>query len=100
MEIANTVPPFDASTHRMAETFVDTPDPERNRIVRTWGVVPIPYTDLRAAAYPPVGDQLDALVKGFRSLIDAGTALPQETVEWVRACEAVKAAHPKPGAVA
>lgn len=49
MDILNTVPPFDAATHRMAETFTETPDPERNRIVRTWGVVPIPLDEVKAA---------------------------------------------------
>lgn len=49
MDILNTVPTFDAATHRMAETFTDMPDLERNRIVRTWAIVPIPLDDVKAA---------------------------------------------------
>lgn len=94
--IFETVPSFDAATHRQAATYTDTPDPDNDRIVRVWGVEPIPYGDLRAAAYPALGDQLDAAMKGFRALLDAGATLPAATVEWVEACEAVKAAHPKP----
>lgn len=86
----------DWSTHRKAATYTDTEDPDYDRIIRRWDVEPIPYSDLRAAAYPALGDQLDAAMKGFRALIDAGATLPAATVEWVEACEAVKAAHPKP----
>lgn len=47
--------------------------------------------------YQPDGDQLDAIMKGFRAIIDEGTiTLPQETIDWVEGCEAVKTAHPKP----
>lgn len=49
MDILNTVETFDATTHRMAETYTDTPDPERNRIVRRWHVEPIPLAELKAA---------------------------------------------------
>ncbi|AWB06819.1 hypothetical protein A6A40_17355 (plasmid) [Azospirillum humicireducens] len=49
MEIINTVPTFDATTHRMASTYTDTPDPERNRIVRVWAVEPIPLTEVKVA---------------------------------------------------
>lgn len=49
MDILNTVETFDAATHRMAETFSDTPDPERNRIIRRWHVEPIPLDEVKAA---------------------------------------------------
>lgn len=86
----------DWATHRKAATYTDTEDPENDRIVRVWNVEPTPYGDLRAAAYPDAGDQLDAIMKGFRALLNAGVSLPTDTVAWVEACEAVKAAHPKP----
>lgn len=45
----------------------------------------IPYTELRAAAYPPIGDQLDALFK-------AGVFPPDMAAK----IQAVKDAYPKP----
>lgn len=48
----------------------------------------------RASEYPHPGEALDAIAKGFRAIID-GKALPPETVEWVEACESVKATYPK-----
>ncbi len=49
MDIFNTVPAFDAATHRMASTYTDTPDPARGRVVRTWDVEPIPLDEVKAA---------------------------------------------------
>ena len=48
----------------------------------------------RAAAYPPIGDQLDAIAKSFAAL--DRSALPAETQDWLARLDAVKAAHPKP----
>jgi len=44
------------------------------------------YQRLRAAAYPPVTDYLDGVVKGDQTQIDA----------YIAACLAVKAQYPKP----
>jgi len=55
-------------------------------------VEPIPepivptYADLRAAAYPPISDYLDGIVKGDQAQIDT----------YIAACLAVKAEFPKP----
>ena len=57
-----------------------------------------PYRPLRAAAYPSLGDQLDAVMKLARALRDQGVALPQEVSDWVASCEAVKQRYAKPGA--
>lgn len=43
------------------------------------------YQELRAAAYPPVADYLDGVVKGDQAQIDA----------YIAACQAVKAKYPK-----
>ena len=49
-------------------------------------VIPPPtYAQLRAAAYPPIADYLDGIVKGNQSQVDA----------YVAACLAVKARFPK-----
>jgi hypothetical protein len=48
MDTLNTVPAFDAATHRMTDAFIDAPDPERNRIVRTWTIAPIPLAEIKA----------------------------------------------------
>lgn len=44
------------------------------------------YAELRAAAYPPVADYLDGIVKG-----DA-----DQVQRYIDACRAVKAQYPKP----
>lgn len=49
MDILNTVPAFDAATHCMTDAFTDAPDPERNRIVRTWIIAAIPLVEIKAA---------------------------------------------------
>jgi hypothetical protein len=49
----------------------------------------------RAADYMPIGEQLDALMKGFAALQEAGIALPAETLAWIEHCQSVKNAHPK-----
>ncbi|MCW2248304.1 hypothetical protein M2352_003938 [Azospirillum fermentarium] len=52
--------------------------------------------DARRVAYPPVGDQLDALARCVQALADAGAPLPPETARWLDDVAAVKAAYPKP----
>lgn len=54
---------------------------------------------LRAAAYMDIGDQLDALMKGFAALKEKGIELPAETVQWVEHCQAVKSRFVKTGGV-
>lgn len=55
-----------------------------------------PYTQLRAAEYPPMADYLDAQVKlnsGDEALIAEGQA---QLDAYVAACMAVKSKYPKP----
>lgn len=54
------------------------------------------YSEHRRTAYPPSGDALDAIAKGFRSLIDQGFTLHPDAVAWVERCEAVKTKFKKP----
>lgn len=49
----------------------------------------------RAAAYMPIEAQLDAIFKGFAALKEQGVTLPQETLDWIAHCQAVKASLPK-----
>jgi hypothetical protein len=64
----------------------------------------IPYDELRRQEFkrqfPDVGDQLDAIMKGFNDLRAAlrgmGIELPRETSEWVDKCLEIKAKYPKP----
>lgn len=51
---------------------------------------------MRAQAYPPIGDQLDAVMKLAESLAQSGFALPTEVVGWIEKCQEVKAKYPKP----
>lgn len=48
----------------------------------------------RRSAYPPMGDQLDALMKGLDA-VSAEITLPAETLAWITACKAVKTNNPK-----
>lgn len=56
-----------------------------------------PCGPLRAAAYPPVGDQLDAIMKMAHALHEQGISLPPEVMEWVDRCLEVKRRFPKKG---
>jgi hypothetical protein len=49
MDIFETVPPFDARTHRQAATYTDTLELEHQRVRRVWGVEPIPLDEVKAA---------------------------------------------------
>lgn len=63
------------------------PEPTPEQIAASSDTDPLAYRTERAAAYPPVGDQLDALFK-------AGLFPPELAAQ----IQAVKDAHPKPGA--
>lgn len=52
------------------------------------------YGPLRAAAYPPIEEQLDALVKLAASLKEQ-VELPAAVLVWIDACLAVKEKFPK-----
>ena len=41
---------------------------------------PIP---LRMKSYPPIGDQLDALYKGFKEMQGQGQTLPESITQWL-----------------
>lgn len=54
-----------------------------------------PYQPLRAAAYPHVGEQLDAVYKLAVALQNQGIELPPETQEWIQKCQSVKEKYKK-----
>ena len=54
------------------------------------------YKDDRKRAYPPVGDQLDAIMKQFNQDRLDGKALIQDMDDQLGLVLAVKSAHPKP----
>ncbi|MGP9826904.1 hypothetical protein ACT048_20740 [Ectopseudomonas khazarica] len=59
-------------------------------------VVPEPtYRELRLAAYPAAGDQLDAIAELAAALLEQGIALPTKTQAWLDDVQAVKASNPK-----
>jgi len=53
-----------------------------------------PYRELRRAAYPPLGDQLDAVYKLAKHLQEKGESLPAEVCDWVEQCRLVKEKFP------
>ncbi|RIQ74585.1 hypothetical protein D0838_05150 [Bordetella avium] len=54
------------------------------------------YAAARRAAYPNVGDQLDAVMQLAKALQDQGLALPDDVAAWIAACQKVKNDFPKP----
>lgn len=56
------------------------------------------YTYHRMKAYPPTGDQLDAVFKLAKALQAQGISLPADTVAWINEVQSVKDTYPKGGA--
>jgi hypothetical protein len=56
------------------------------------------YRQDRAAAFAqrPLGDQLDAIIKGLKAAQAAGVELPPDTAHLIAWSDGIKAAHPKP----
>lgn len=54
------------------------------------------YRKLRRAAYPPVGEQLDAVYKLARAMRDSDVALPSEVEAWMAQLARVKETFKKP----
>lgn len=52
------------------------------------------YQRDRAAEYPPVADQLDAIYHALKNLNDTGTSFPKEVTDWLTTVEAVKVKYP------
>lgn len=54
-----------------------------------------PHGPRRKAAYPDIGDQLDAVFKMAKALAELGIQLPDETMQWIHDCERIKRAYKK-----
>lgn len=50
----------------------------------------------RMQNYPPIGNQIDAIYKGFRHLETLGIEFPKETKAWLDKIAAVKEQNPMP----
>jgi hypothetical protein len=48
----------------------------------------------RHAEYPPVGDQIDAIMALAKALEAQGIKLPEKTKDWISKCEQVKKKYP------
>lgn len=48
----------------------------------------------RIQSYPPIGNQLDAIYKGFQALRQQGIVFPEETIAWLDRIAAVKDKNP------
>ena len=53
------------------------------------------YRPLRQSRYPAIGDQLDAIYKGFEALHLQGFELPQETLDWMSEIQLIKSIFKK-----
>lgn len=72
---------IDASSATIGDTY------ENGQFIKPVPVVdPLAYQAQRAAAYPPMADYIDGIVKGDTAQVQA----------YIDACLAVKAKHPKP----
>jgi len=58
--------------------------------------IDIDVAPLRRAAYPGIGDQLDAMMKLADHMRSQGQQLPEDVCKWVDDCKAVKRRYPKP----
>jgi hypothetical protein len=54
-----------------------------------------PYAAARRAAYPPIGDQLDAIMKLATQLWEQGVPMSDDVTQWISACQKVKDHYPK-----
>ena len=54
------------------------------------------YRQSRQDAYPSIGDQLDAVMKGLEAY-SKGEPLPPETLNWIDTCKVIKSTYPKKG---
>lgn len=71
-------------------------EPEVAELIRTFGHPYRRYREAREVEYPPIGEQLDTILKAFNQLRLNGTGLPKEMDELLGKWLAVKRAHPKP----
>jgi len=83
--------------------WVDVPDDTTEQDTYVDGAVvkqpdPTPPTweEARRTSYPPLGDQLDSILKWANSMRLAGTDLPADLDSTVAEWLAVKKKHPKP----
>lgn len=66
---------------------IETPDPEPEK--------ELTYAEKRMSEYPIMGDQLDAIFKGFKFMQDSGALLPNETADWLNEIDSIKTKYPK-----
>lgn len=55
----------------------------------------VDWAERRVKDYLPIGEQLDAAMKGFIRLKEQGYELPPETENWINSHLDTKAKHPK-----
>lgn len=75
-------------------------DEEKDIVYQVWlehdpSNNPEQYKLDRAREYPPIGDQLDAILKHFKSLQDAGNTLPPDLTQIIESWQDVKLQYPK-----
>lgn len=83
----NSQPDYKSRWDHQNGTWADLRTPEEQRLY---------YREQRARAYPPIGDQLDALWKSFRHMAEGGTDIGSDAEAMKQAVADVKARFPKP----
>lgn len=77
--------------------LVDLSDEQKESVANSWNSpAQPPYTQERANAYPPIGDQLDAILKHVNYRRTQGDELVQDLDDIIAAWLAVKSQYPKP----
>ena len=54
------------------------------------------YAQKRTGEYPPISDQINAIMKGFEAIRKSGVTLPAETTDWLDTVRTVKDKYPTP----
>lgn len=93
----NYIGSFDGPEPPKGSIEVDTPPDDGRQKWSGTGWYPLvrPYKEARALEYPDIGDQLDAILKGFSSLRGGGQTLPPETDDLINTWEVIKLKYPK-----
>jgi len=75
MDITQIAPAFDPSTHRLASTYVDTLDPDHDRIVRVYDIAPLTADEI-ADAKAEIVAKVETTASTLLAAIDAKSVRP------------------------
>ena len=81
----------------ISEWLTELPQPTQEELETAWlNYLAANYAKYRKAAYPDIGDQLDALWKIIEKLVDDNVDIGDEGYEMLDQIQTVKTTYPKP----